>query len=207
MLAGLIALVAIGSPALGAPDASESPRVTGPLVPGYKDCSIQRTQSDTGEVGVVTKKCVRLYEYDQAKEDNPNRDYGVAWVQTSLTPRNGWCLVHVESAVLNNDNNILKKEPGSGFKVSRTKPITSKLVATAGGDGTKDAVVKNTFPMRPGRVRRTTDFNGRYFKVFWDGATTKPIAFALGIEVWWNPETQTAPNADAGLESRLRRNC
>ena len=203
----LVGLVVMGSPAVGAPDASESPNVSGPLTPGYKDCTTQRTQSDTGEVGIVTKKCIRLYEYDSSKEDNPNRDFGVAWVQTELTPKNGWCLKQATSGVLNNDNRILRKAPGKGFRVSRSKRVTTKLVATAGGAASNDAVVKQTFPMKPGRVRLTTDFNGKYFKLIWEGSTQKPVAFALGIEVWWNPQEQTAPNADAGVESRLRRTC
>jgi hypothetical protein len=204
---GLAGLLGVTSPALSAPDPADGPNVSGPLTPSYKDCSRQSTQSDTGEVGIVTKKCVRLYRFDPSKEDNPNRDFGVAWVQTSLMPKNGWCLKQAMSGVLNNDKHILRRTPKRGFTVSSKKRVRTKLIATAGGAADNPATVKQTYPMLPGRVRLDTAMNGRYFKLFWDGATKRPVVFALGIEVWWDPETQTAPNADAGVESKLRRNC
>lgn len=205
---GTLALVLVTSPAIGGPDARKEPSVSGPLVLERKDCEpAVKSRSENGDVGIVTRKCLWLYQYDSSKESSGGKDYGVAWVQTFFSPKNGWCLKSAESGILNNDRHILKKAPSKGFTIRKKHSGTTKLRATAGGDAEMPAAIKQSLQMLPGRISTKLVQGGRYFKTVWEGATTKPIAFAVGIEVWWDPDKQSTTNAGGSLASQLRRRC
>jgi len=204
---GAAALVLATSPAVGEPDARKEPSVSGPLVLERKGCEDPvKTRSDTGEVGIVTRKCLWLYQYDPAK-DSSDRDWGVAWVQTYFSPRNGWCLKWAESGVLNNDKHIVRKASAKG-SFGSSRAVTVKLNGTPNAKPQPSAAaIKQKFQVLPGKFSNSTVQGGRFFKSVWEGATKKPVTFAVGIQMWWDPATQSEPNAGASLESKLRRNC
>jgi hypothetical protein len=206
--AGSLALMLVTSPAASAPSPKDDPSVSGPLELERHDCEPPvKSQADNGEVGVVTQKCLWLYQYDPDKESNANKDFGIAWVQTSFSPRNGWCLQQAESGILNYDKKILKKTPNRGYRTGKKHSGTAKLTSTAGGDGSGPATIKKSFPRMPGRVSVGMEQGGRYFKTVWEGATQQTVVFAIGIEVWWDPAMASSPNAGGALQSKLRQRC
>jgi hypothetical protein len=205
---GAAALVLVTSPAVGRPDVGRPPTVSGPLkLESHKCYPPDKSIAEDGEVGLVTRSCEWLYKYPRDEESDGARDYGVAWVQTWFSPRNGWCLQRAESGIRNSSTHVVKRTPGRGFTVGRKHSKKTRLIVSAGGHASENASIEQSNTMYPGRVSTGKEEKGRLYKTTWVGTTKKTVSFAVGIEVWWNERDQSGTAATGILQSKVKERC
>ncbi len=183
-------------------DAREAPNVSGPLIHTGGSCDAGRERAG-GQVVVVLRACSDVYGFKAGKETDPNRDYEVIWLQTSVEPRNGFCATDVTSTLkVPKGTRIERKAPRYKRTDERIRYKT-RLVARAGGSAVRRGVVKQKFGLLP-RVLDPT-VRGRTFTLEWRGRTSKALGFAMGVEISYPennpPGTQPQGNVNASLRS------
>jgi hypothetical protein len=202
--AALAVLAAV--PALAAQlDPRDVPQTKGPLDLGGKVCNKQRLKAPNGQVGVVTRACIYAYTFDSSRENDDQRDYGVAWLQTYAEPKNGWCLNRVRSNLINQNDDISAKAPRGRRTFNKGRRFVTTLRSRANGAAEEVGVVKNGFFVRRGTMRSRMGNNGTEFRLIWRGKVKKPVAFALGIEANWAESENFVFAPGGGIKTRLER--
>ena len=184
--------------------AGDRPTVRGPLRFDDKSCARDVDSTTSGQTAVVTKGCTFTYDFRKAKDRSARRDFGVFWFQTTVDPRNGFCLTDVRGRIWVPRGYRIEGHAPKHVRTTSSRRYTSKLIARGGG--MRDAaVVKNSFKLRP-RVL-DPDRTRRRLVVDWRGSTRKTFALAMGIEVSYragNPPNRSAQEVE---NSELRSRC
>ncbi len=185
-------------------DARDRPNVSGPLIHTGGSCDAGRQRDANGRVAVVSRACSDVYGFKAGKETDPNRDYDVIWLQTSVEPRNGYCATDVTSTLkVPKGTRIERKAPRYKRTDERIRYQT-RLVARAGGSAVRNGVVRQGFGLLPRVMDPTVE--GRTFTLEWRGKTAKKLGFAMGVEVSY-PENDPPGRQPKGNVLSSLRSC
>lgn len=162
-------------------DPYDRPDASGPLTFQGKGCG-KRTARSQGDLVAVLRYCVFLYTLSPTAELDPLRDYGAAWAQTEVDPRNGWCATNVRSEV-----SLPKQARGHAtapkdMDAGAPKQARTSLVVDAQGLALSNGVLRQTYRLYPGGITGAVSDHGRDYRVTWNGRTNKTLAFAVGRE-------------------------
>jgi hypothetical protein len=203
LVLGLLAL----TPAAAARqlDATDRPRVTGPLIRDTRDCGRRATKSGGVVVGVA-KSCVRFYRFRSGRESDPRRDYGVVWLQTNVNARPSWCATSVTSDILVPRRARLHAHKPKATPKSRERRLTTRLfVDAADHSGPNDAIIKRGYRLFGRTMRGVVRQERTIFRTIWYGSSARKLAFVSGIEISW-PQAQGPPlSVNSHLNYKLKR--
>lgn len=175
--------MAVGPPAGASQlEARDRPTATGPLTYEGRRCTSVDRLRIRSELVAVGRSCIFLYRFSPTAEVDVVRDYGVAWVQTQLDARNGWCATSIRSRVTLPNDTEGHAHSTARHTTSKPRAIRPRLVADAGGAALSDGSLRQRMKLHPRRMRGLVSADGRTFTVTWSGRTARPLAFALGLE-------------------------
>lgn len=193
-------------------EASNKPVTRGPIVHDGSTYSGRDCGSDSasfgGEVVARYKTCSFFFRFNPANETNPDRDYGVLWLQSHVNPTNGWCASKVTTK--------LELSLGSGRRVDKAtertsrpsspKTIRQRLKVTANGMTTTPGVVRKSFKVF--RHVWSSDYLRAKdtLKLFWDGATRRTVGSAGGVAISW-PAAGGPPPLTARIQPVMQQSC
>ena len=185
------------APALGQPPATKDPRVTGPLYLAGMSCGDEKLKHE-GEMLAKVASCIRLYEYDSLSEVDPTVTYGIAWVQTTVDPVNGWCATKVRSEVLL-PNNVSRYSHAPTRKMTPNgrESVTVNLRSDAQKFGLSQGIVRQTIDVYPDSIESSFVRDGRVFRTQWRGEESRELAFVSAVEIGW--QMLEAPQIRGGL--------
>lgn len=189
-------------------DPRTQPETSGPVFFDQRSCEFRRERSPSGEIGVVTDNCVYAYRFDPNWEGDGNYNYGVVFLQTTIEPKNNWCLKWVKASILNPDSNILQRVPSGRFAAEDPRRFTTKVVSDADGSALREsASVSRAWTLFPDGIRSRVSEDETLYNVIWEGATRRKIALVMGMEVRWDALNPVSLTTTGGLETRLERSC
>ncbi|HYI44664.1 MAG TPA: hypothetical protein VE174_04290 [Actinomycetota bacterium] len=164
--------------------ATDQPVVEGAVSQHDMKCD-RKQQLDGKEVAAVAKRCLRFFRFDTGAESDPERDYGVLWLQSTVDGRNGWCAQQVASKIILAPGlGLHNHRPGETTNISRRKEVTTDLAADANGNG-QPARVSQRWVAYPRVFDALLNKNHTAFTLNWRGDTGKKLGFASGIEISW----------------------
>lgn len=185
--------------------ANDDPTVRGPLTRDDKDCVRDRTRTTSGTVAAVSKGCSYGYSFDPDRDRDAARDYGVFWFQTTVDPRNGFCVSNVRSVIrVPRGYRIENKTPNFERATSRERE-KAKLRVDAGGGLRNDAIVKNAYTLFPRKLK--PNLSRRKLVVEWNGGTRRMVTIILGVEVSYRENNIPSRSATGWADAELRSNC
>lgn len=183
------ALLASTSPAAADQlDHRDPPEVSGPLELADRDC-VRSAARRKGEVAAVAKLCLFAYLFDPASETQTTEDFAAAWLQSKISPRNGWCVTRVQQDILipafaEYDGKVKLRD------TKRRIRHTSRLDVDANGTASETGTIEQTYTLFPRRTSITSFDNAdgeHVYRMKWRGNTRKNLAFPTGAEVAWDP--------------------
>lgn len=183
----VLALILSVSPA----EARREPKQTGPLNLDERQCGRETLRKRVkGRMEVVAKAetCLLFYDYDPLREDDEQRDYGIAWVQARVEPRGAWCATSVWSdLVVSEDTRIHKRTPVKNFKIGRSRELQVKIASFANGASDEKATLSEKTTIYPRVLRhvRFTFDRSRVFRQRWMGQRGRAVNLTSGAEVSW----------------------
>lgn len=193
----VVSALLIAAPAHGQPPASDDPRVTGPLYLVGKSCGGDRLTHE-GEPLAKVHSCIRLYEFDMVWETDATRTFGVAWVQSTVKPLNGWCATKVSTEVALPDTvSRHGRAPARDISTKTADRVRVKLVADADHQAIQQGTIDQTFDMYPSSLKPTLANNGQTVRTTWKGQESDELAFVTGAEISW--QVLQTPEIRGGL--------
>jgi len=163
----------------------------GPLMQiGETDCT-RELQKFRGTVLAVKKVCRWSYRFVPGSETAPADDYFVDWMQATVDPRPGYCVVVGEAQVGRTPGEISAMSAGYPDRVRTRHEDVISLTATAEGNAASPASVSQQFAFAPGRMMLETFENNA--ALAWEGKTRRTLALGVGIE------SAHAPIDEAGV--------
>ena len=206
VVAGLVAV----PPAFAATtqmDAADDPQVSGELDLQTDECRRQQERFKK-EVVAAGKTCLRIYTFDPSAETDPDRNYGVVWLQSNVNARRGWCAAEVFSDVdLPSDIRVETREPRS-MELKRKKVYETALTVTAAGnasDAADDTTIKQTQILYPQTIKSRVRRRGNVFRLKWSGLKDEKLGFASGAEVSWADTADDPGGISFRLNYELKR--
>lgn len=186
LAAGLVALAPLAAIAAEQMNAADDPEVSGDLELRSDDCRSQEEKdSVTKEVIARGKTCLRVYSYSPASETDTERNYGVAWLQSNVNSRMGWCAASVESDIdFPSVVQVEKKSPKT-MEINRRKVFDTVLTTNAAGNGTEEASVTQTQILYRRSIRTSVIEDTNVFRLKWRGVENARLGFASGAEISW----------------------
>lgn len=189
--------------------ANEDPETTSNLqrdeARSSKKCEKDKAFTSSGQAAVVSRACTYIYAFDPNTDKDNNRDYQVFWLQSSIHPRNNFCVTNVTSEIKIPDAfRIEGKTPKFKSTDSRRK-VMAKLRVDAGGGRQNDEIIKQKFGLFPNRLKPNLD--GNKLTVEWDGGTTQNLGFAMGIAVSYREENLPEGKAHGVVDVVLESSC
>lgn len=211
-----IVLAAVTGMLLAAPagaasqmDATDNPEVSGELEAATENCQ-KRNEKHQGAVVARGKTCLRIYTYDPAAETDTERNYGVAWLQSNVNSRLGWCAAKVIANIdLPETFEVHTRAPRS-MDIKRKKVYETVLTPDAGGNAAETAEetsIRQEQILYPRNVRTRVTKETNIFRLKWRGLRDEKLGFASGVEVSWASDS-TPDNVSYRLNYELQRaNC
>jgi hypothetical protein len=190
-------------PALAQLDPTNGPNLSGPIAPDKPTCFNKlerdprtdpnpRNGSDKDQtVMAQVRLCSWLLTYDPDQDGNISRDYGAAWVQTSIDARNGYCVRNANTKIRLplDEGTAGGRTPHRSVTIAspRRKNVSLK-VAPANATG-RDATIAQHFRLYPKslEVAYKVVENGRLYLNNWKGHATdeQTLSFATGVKMSW----------------------
>ncbi|MGH2746382.1 MAG: hypothetical protein ACRDKB_00450 [Actinomycetota bacterium] len=170
--------------------AIDEPVVRGPLRFETEACQRKRKVVN-GRVAAVARSCLRFYSFDPGLETDARRDYGVAWLQTVVNPKPGWCARAVRSDLLIPDGVRLHARAPANMRTNKPERRVARLRVDARGSAEEIAGVRQPFRLHPRRLTRSERNEGAVYSTNWVGGTGRKVAVPSGLELSWrasNPE-------------------
>jgi hypothetical protein len=167
------------------PDASTTPRTSGPIVtttPG--ECE------DNGPAGpqeVKGQSCSWAYQLLPA-HTNATEDFLVYWMQMEIDPGTGWCAQRLEFDIELSDARIASVTPDKGQRIKQAEVTTTEFVV----DGDGSAPVPGTIAqdVQVGKGRTTVSVDEQKYRFTWTGNTKEKVVIAVGVQIAY---TRTPP--------------
>ena len=190
-------------------DARDNPNVSDQISveesgPGKK-CEKDKDFTTSGQAAVVSRACTFLLNVGPQADNNPNRDYKVFWLQSSIHPRHNFCVTDVDSEIRIPDGFRIEDKTPKFKRTSTRKRVKVRLRVDAGGGTNNDQFVKQQFGLHPRTLR--PNLSGRTLSLDWDGATTGDLGFAMGISVSYREGDLPQGRAHGEVDSVLRSSC
>jgi hypothetical protein len=165
--------------------AKQAPQVSGPLEQINSRCKEQKERF-RDEVVATGRSCIRIYSFAPASEDDAGRDYGVAWLQSTLDPERGWCGLDVHSDItLPNDVAVTAKTPRRRSEFNEKTFRRTRLKPDADGNASEAAAISQGAFFYPRLLTRKMRSNGGIYRLAWDGSSNRKLAFVSGVELSW----------------------
>jgi hypothetical protein len=170
-----------------------------------KKCEKEKTFTSTGQPAVVSRACTYIYSFNPQTDKSKNRGYQVFWLQSSIHPRNDFCVTNVLSEIkIPDEFRIEGKTPKFKSTDSRRK-VMARLRVDAGGGRKNDEVIKQKFGLFPNSLKPNLD--GNRLSVEWNGGTTQDLGFAMGIAVSYREGDLPKGKAHGTVEASLKSSC
>lgn len=212
-LAALLALACVGE--ISAPaSARRAPRRRGPLTFDTKECDRQREvwrNPNTGLIETVarTETCILFYRFDPLAEDDKDRNYGIAWTQGKVEPRNGWCATRVTSHLLvSNDGKLHRRAPKRDMSPGSRRRLRVRLSTNANGTSNRTGTLSETIAVWPRLLEHSVvkRDGAHIFRQQWRGSRGNKLLFASGVVLSWADDPENFPNAiSSGLSYRFKK--
>ena len=172
------AAIAFGAPALAnQPDASDPPRVSGPLVGLPFGCE------DNGPAGpgeVKGQSC--SWSYNLAADTAAQRDFSAYWVQMEIDPGKGNCALELDFDVdLPEEIQLVSATHDSSRRLSKKTGQTSRLVVDGGGTAPASGTIEQDLLMSNGR--ETVAISDHTYSYKWRGKSKTKIVLAIGLQM------------------------
>jgi hypothetical protein len=212
-LAALLALACIAA-ATAPATARRAPNRRGPLSFDTKVCDRQREvwrNPNTGLTETVarTETCVLFYRFDPLAEDDENRNYGVAWTQAKVEPRNGWCARRVTSHLLvSPDGKMHGRAPKKDLNPRTARLLRVRLSTDANGMSDEKGTLSETILVWPREIEHSVvkRDGARIFRQRWRGLRGNKLLFASGVVLSWADNPENFPDAiSSGLSYRFKK--
>lgn len=190
-------------PAVGATQLSvyDSPSLSGPLSAGTARCSTKlerdfRTDPDpkngTDKDQVVMARvrlCSWLVSYDPKEENDSSRDYGIAYVQTSIDSRNGYCVGQANTKLrIPYTATTYGHSPDKSVTVASPRRKNVRLFINASGHGPA-ATLAQHYLLYPKELKALVKQKekGELFVSRYNGRAkdNQKLAFAEGVKISW----------------------
>jgi hypothetical protein len=208
----LVSLLALACLVGTSASAREAPRRRGPLSFDDKVCSRQKERKRINgviEVVAVAESCVLFYRFDPLAESNENRDYGIAWTQGKVSPRNGWCARRVTSHLLvSSEGNMHARAPRKDLKIGAKRRLRVRLATDANGTSGKTGSLAETITVWPRLLRHSViERDGAHiFRQHWRGLRGRTTLFASGVVLSWAEDPGGFPDAiSSGLSYEFEK--
>ena len=206
----ITALIA-GVTAAGAQlDAREEPNHSNNLSlddkgPASRKCERDVDSTESGQRAVVSKGCTFILQFNPLEDQDNRRDYQVFWFQSSVQPKNGFCVTNVTSQIKVPDGFRVESKTPRFKRVDSRQKVRSRLRVDGGGGRANDGKVSQTYGLYPRSLKPSLD--GRTLTVEWNGATKRDLGFAMGLSVSYRQEDLPEGRAHASVDSVLKSNC
>ena len=183
--------------------ATDEPTTSDTLTPLTDKCSKKKERDIGGDVIAVAEACLYFYGLQATEETDLQRDYGVAWLQSYVDAKNGWCVREVVSdIVIPSGAQLHATEPGDKSPDEK-KRVKTKLKVDAAGSAADPATAKQSYVLYPEKMKTSRkEGNGEdvSWHLKWSGRKAKPLGFASGAEVSWAVEDGPPPNLQFELQ-------
>jgi hypothetical protein len=185
----------------GPAEARRPPRRTGPLNFDARQCDRQTERKRiNGIIEVVAKSetCVLFYRFDPLAESDEDRNYGIAWTQGKVEPRNGWCARRVTSHLLvSPDGKMHARAPKKDRKLGTKRRLRVRLATDANGMSDEIGTLSETITVWPRRLEHFVIRRGgaQIFRQRWKGLRGNQILFASGAVLSWSDDPEDFPDA------------
>jgi len=207
--------VAVTMTALTAPaSARKAPKRSGPLSFDTKVCDRQKEvwrNPDTGltETVAKTESCVLFYRFDPLAESDEDRNYGVAWTQGKVEPRNGWCARRVTSHLLvSSDGKMHGRAPKKDMTPATKRRLRVRLSTKANGTSDRTGTLSETIAVWPRLLEHSVikRDGAHIFRQRWRGSRGNKLLFGSGVVLSWADDPENFPDAiSSGLSYRFKK--
>ena len=189
-----IALAAVAGLLLAAPagaatqmDATDTPEVSGELSLEDEICE-RNNEKYQGEVVARGKACLRIYSFSPTAETDSDRNYGVAWLQSNVNSRRGWCASNAVSDLILPETHALESREPRSMKINRKKIYETALSPDAGGNASETAEetsISQSQILYPQSLRTWIPSETNIVRMKWKGLRDEKLGFASGLELSW----------------------
>ena len=173
--------------------------------PTARKCERDKDFTSTGQAAVVSKGCTFILQFNPLADRDDQRDHQVFWFQSSIHPKNDFCVTNVVSEIRIPRGFTIEAKTPKFKRVDSRERVKSRLRVDAGGGRGNDQKVSQTYGLYPRSLKPRLD--GRTLTVEWDGASTRDLGFAMGIAVSYNQEDLPEGRAHASVDSVLKSDC
>lgn len=170
-----------------------------------KKCERDKDFTSSGVAAVVSRACTFQFQLAPSADKDPNRDFKVYWLQSSIHPRRNFCVTDVTSEIRIPDGYRIEAKTPRFKRTDSPKRVKARLRVDAGGGRQNDQIVKQTFRLFPRTLKPNLDDNK--MTLDWDGATSRDLGFAMGIVVSYPDEDLPKGRVHGAVDSILRRSC
>ena len=212
-LVALLALACVSEMSSPA-SARRAPNRRGPLTFDTRECDRQREVWRNPKTGLTetvarTETCILFYRFDPLAENDEDRNYGVAWAQGKVEPRNGWCATRVTSHLLvSNDGKLHRRAPNRDLSPKSKRPLRVRLATDANGTSDRTGTLSETIAVRPRLLEHSVvkRDGARIFRQRWSGSRGNKLLFASGVVLSWADDPENFPDAiSSGLSYRFKK--
>jgi hypothetical protein len=174
-------------------NASEGPRISGPLALAEKECEFDTRETESGDLAATVKSCVYFFFFDDSEEEDNSDDYGVAWFQSNVNTAKGWCALSFRSKVpVPSGSALTALQPRGVRNIDAPANFTTNLKVDAEGAAVENGRVKKNSRLYPDKLRSRVLQQGSKVRFSWTGSSPKRLGFAFGFELAW--DAGTSPN-------------
>ncbi|HYO60402.1 MAG TPA: hypothetical protein VEU29_00705 [Actinomycetota bacterium] len=184
------------APAAAAPDASQPPRTSGPLIGVPLPCEDNGT---AGRGEVHGQSCSWSYELAPADTD-PARDFSAYWTQIEIDPGKGMCAHRIVFGVeLEGDARIVSAAPAKGSRGDAAG--VTQLVVDGDGAAPVPGTIEQDVSVPSGRSKVRVDESS--YRYVWTGNSKDKVVIALGVQMSHgrvppDPETSMSVRTGSG---------
>jgi hypothetical protein len=169
--------------------AGDDPAVSGPLSTrdDLQSCKKKKEKTARGHLIARFKVCSGYYLFDPDREDSTASNYGAYWLQLNVDATRRWCARSVKLILpLPATAHAKAPAPGTKVKAPKNKRYTTRLEVDAQGHTSDPAKIKNSFIVRPEKLRSEVVRKNKKLRLLWAGSSTRKLAMAAGIELSWD---------------------
>jgi hypothetical protein len=210
LLSFVLSLVALTTPV----SARKAPKKSGPLSFDDRKCDRERElwrdpKTSLVETVAKTETCVLFYRFDPLAERNEKRDYGIAWAQGKVSPRNGWCARRVTSHVLvSSDGKMHARAPRKDLEIGTKRRLRVRLATDANGTSGRTGSLAETITVWPRLLKHSVikRDGAHIFRQHWRGLRGRSTLFASGVVLSWAEDPENFPDAiSSGLSYKFEK--
>ena len=206
----ITALIAGISAAGAQMDAKDEPHHTSNLQrddkgPASRKCERDRDFTSTGRPAVVSKGCTFIFQFNPLADQDTHRDYQVFWFQSSIQPKNDFCVTNVVSQIEFPEGFRVESKTPKFKRTDNRRKVKSRIRVDGGGGRANDQKISQTYALYPNAMRPKLE--GRTLSVEWSGGTRRDLGFAIGVAVSYPQEDLPDGRAHASVDSVLKSDC